>query len=166
MPAIITGGQTGTVGLINTATVQNSTSGTAINFTGIPSGSRRVTVLGAAVSTNGTSSLLIQIGDGSISTSGYVGGNFGNTNTTNTSTAGAVLLQSTNTATSSFSFAITISMQTANTWIFDGTVARNDGAVWFVSSYKTLTGALDRVRVTTVNGTDTFDAGTINILYE
>jgi hypothetical protein len=30
----------------------------------------------------------------------------------------------------------------------------------------TLSGTLDRVRITTVNGTDTFDAGTINILYE
>ena len=29
-----------------------------------------------------------------------------------------------------------------------------------------LAGALDRVRITTVNGTDTFDAGSINILYE
>ena len=30
----------------------------------------------------------------------------------------------------------------------------------------TLAGTLDRVRITTVNGTDTFDAGSINILYE
>ena len=29
-----------------------------------------------------------------------------------------------------------------------------------------LAGTLDRVRITTVNGTDTFDAGTINIRYE
>jgi hypothetical protein len=29
-----------------------------------------------------------------------------------------------------------------------------------------LGGVLDRVRLTTVNGTDTFDAGTVNILYE
>jgi hypothetical protein len=31
---------------------------------------------------------------------------------------------------------------------------------------KTLSGTLDRVRITTANGTDTFDAGSINILYE
>jgi hypothetical protein len=30
----------------------------------------------------------------------------------------------------------------------------------------TLSGTLDRVRITTVSGTDTFDAGSINILYE
>jgi hypothetical protein len=30
----------------------------------------------------------------------------------------------------------------------------------------TLSGVLDRMRITTVNGTDTFDAGTINVMYE
>jgi hypothetical protein len=29
-----------------------------------------------------------------------------------------------------------------------------------------LGGVLDRIRITTINGTDTFDAGSINILYE
>ena len=39
--------------------------------------------------------------------------------------------------------------------------------VWTICAGRvTLSGALDRVRVTTVNGTDTFDAGSINILYE
>jgi len=31
---------------------------------------------------------------------------------------------------------------------------------------KTISGVLDRIRLTTVNGTDTFDAGSVNILYE
>ena len=30
----------------------------------------------------------------------------------------------------------------------------------------TLSGALDRVVLTTVGGTDTFDAGSVNIIYE
>ena len=30
----------------------------------------------------------------------------------------------------------------------------------------TLSGALDRVRITSSNGTDTFDAGSINIMWE
>jgi hypothetical protein len=29
-----------------------------------------------------------------------------------------------------------------------------------------LSGTLDRIRLTTVNGSDTFDAGSINIIYE
>jgi hypothetical protein len=36
----------------------------------------------------------------------------------------------------------------------------------FTNGTKTTSATLDRVRITTVNGTDTFDAGTINILYE
>lgn len=156
----------GVSGTLVSGTAVASTSGTSIDFTNIPSWVKRVTVLGTEVSTNGTSALLLQIGDGSVNTSGYVGGNFGNTNQTNTSTAGAVLMQATNSASNSHSFAITFTLQTANKWVAAGTVTRNDGAVWYVSSYKSLTNVLDRVRITTVNGTDTFDAGTINILYE
>lgn len=36
----------------------------------------------------------------------------------------------------------------------------------FGSAIKTLSATLDRVRLTTVNGTDTFDAGTASIIYE
>jgi len=151
---------------ITSGTAVASTSGTSIDFTSIPSWVKRITVLGVGVSTNGTTAYLIQIGDGSVNTSGYVGGSFGNANQTNTSTAGAVLMQVTNTAANNFSFSIQISFQSANKWVFTGTVTRDDGAVFFVSSTKTLTNALDRVRITTVNGIDTFDAGSINILYE
>ena len=60
-----------TVGVINSATAQASTSGTSIDFTGIPSGTKRITVMLNGVSTNGTSLLQIQIGNGSIVTTGY-----------------------------------------------------------------------------------------------
>ena len=36
----------------------------------------------------------------------------------------------------------------------------------YSASTVTLSATLDSVRITTVNGTDTFDAGSINILYE
>jgi hypothetical protein len=52
-------------------------------------------------------------------------------------------------------------------WVCDGVFARGDTVANYVfAGSKTLSGALDRIRITTVNGTDTFDAGTINILYE
>jgi hypothetical protein len=35
-----------------------------------------------------------------------------------------------------------------------------------LAGYKSLSGTLDRVRITTVGGTNTFDAGSINIVYE
>jgi hypothetical protein len=158
---------TGTLAPIVSGTAVASTSGTSIDFTGIPSWVKRITVIGSDVSTNGTSALLIQLGDsGGIETTGYVGGMFGNTNQTNTSTSGVVLYQAVNTAANSFAFAITFTLQTSTKWVASGTTTRNDGSVAFSSSYKALSDTLDRVRITTVNGTDTFDAGTINILYE
>ena len=53
------------------------------------------------------------------------------------------------------------------TWAATGIFSRsNDDAAIYVAGAKALSAALDRVRVTTVNGTDAFDAGTINVMYE
>ena len=73
MPATINGSQSGTVGLINSLTAVNSTSGTSINFTGIPSGARRITVLFNGVSLSGSAYILVQVGSGSVVATGYVG---------------------------------------------------------------------------------------------
>jgi hypothetical protein len=122
------------------------------------------------VSTNGTSSLLIRFGSGSVDTSGYasVNGSILGTNSTNisTDTSGHLITPSVSAATNHSGTAI-LSLIGSNTWIVNGTSQRNDGVANTVITTKTaLSGALDRVRVTTVNGTDTFDAGSINILYE
>jgi len=168
MPATITGNQTGTVGLINAATAQNSTSGTSIDFTGIPAGVKRITVMFNGVSTNGTSLIIIQIGSGSFVTSGYLGSVTGlasNATTVLWSTGAGIT--NNNTAAMIYHGAVTCRNVTSNTWIFDGTFGRSDGACNFVMGGKLdLSGTLDRIRITTVNGTDTFDAGSINILYE
>jgi len=169
MPATITGNQAGTVGLINTATAQNSTSGTAINFTGIPSGVRRVTVMFSGVSTNGASNYLIQGGSGTYETTGYLGTG---------SLVGAATTSATN-YTAGFGFAgggtgakvwqgaIRFTTITSNTWVADGVFGRSDeNNTAQIGGGKSLTDVLDRVRITHVNGTDTFDAGTITILYE
>jgi hypothetical protein len=58
-----------------------------------------------------------------------------------------------------------ISLTTSNTWTGSGTVGSNDTIV-FCAGTKVLSDTLTQLRITTVNGTDTFDAGTINILYE
>jgi hypothetical protein len=54
-----------------------------------------------------------------------------------------------------------------NIWTAHGSFGRV-GTVYFgsVGGAKTLSGTLDRVRITTEGGTDAFDAGTINISYE
>jgi hypothetical protein len=144
-----------------------STSGTSIDFTGIPSWVKRITVMFNGVSTNGTAMLLSQIGSGSVTTSGYVsaaaytGASTGGA----TSTAGYILTAAagaTNTAIGS----LVITLLGSNLWICSSVLARQDGYANSAGGTVTLGGTLDRVRITTVNGTDTFDAGSINILYE
>jgi hypothetical protein len=147
-----------------------STSGTSIDFTGLPAWIKRITVMFSGVSTSGTSNLLIRFGSGSVDTSGYasVNGSILGTNTTNisTNTSGHLITPSVTAATNQSGTAI-LSLIGSNTWIVNGTSQRNDGVVNTVITTKTaLSGALDQVRITTVNGTDTFDAGTVNILYE
>jgi hypothetical protein len=54
-----------------------------------------------------------------------------------------------------------------NGWVASGIMSRTDtGAGSMNTGNITLGGVLDRLRVTTTGGTDTFDAGSINILYE
>lgn len=61
-----------------------------------------------------------------------------------------------------------ISLLTGSTWVFTFLGATTAGSTLTFTSggTKTITGTLERVRVTTANGTDTFDAGTINIMWE
>ena len=154
---------------INSATAVASTSGTSIDFTSIPSWVKRITVMFDGVSLSGTSSFLAQIGDsGGIEITGYNGGGsrFGVSSLAGaTFTAGFGFNNST--AACLFSGNIIFCNVTGNTWSASGLLGGS--ATEFsntTSGSKTLSGTLDRVRITTVNGTDTFDAGTINIMYE
>lgn len=153
------------------ATAQNSTSGTSIDFTGIPSWAKRITVMFNGVSTNGSSDSLVQIGAGSVTSSGYVSGSsrvaIAVLNSTSGSTSTAGFNISRNGATDILSGSMQINLVSANTWVANHTF-NNSGAnvAIFGGGTLALAGALDRVRITTVNGTDTFDAGSINISYE
>lgn len=151
---------------------QNSTSGTSIDFNGvIPSWARRITVMFTGVSTGGTSGLQIQIGpSGGVETTGYVG------LTTSAAvasagvvahTSGFVLATGADAATSVRSGAVTITNASGNIWaatggIADTVIVRSSN----INYSKTIGGVLDRLRITTVNGTDVFDAGSINIMWE
>jgi hypothetical protein len=154
-------------GAITSGTAVASTSGTSIDFTSIPSWVKRVTVMFSAVSTNGSSNLQIQIGAGSVTTSGYTSSAW----TANTSNSGTVttgyILTATNAAATTFYGNITISSFGSNTWIESHSLGGSTSGYNSVGGGTiALGGTLDRVRITTVNGTDTFDAGSINILYE
>jgi hypothetical protein len=165
-PAI--GGTPTGVGVLTSGTAVASTSGTSIDFTSIPSWVKRITVNYVGVSTNGTSNFLVQLGDsGGVENTGYASACHGN-NVTSSSTAGFNIVNSVSAA-GIFSGSLVLTVQDAAlfTWCAMGIGFRNDLAQPFSSSgTKSLSATLDRIRITTVNGTDTFDAGSINILYE
>ena len=158
---------------IVSGTAVASTSGTSIDFTSIPSWVKRITVMLNAISTNGTSPPQIQIGDGSIQTSGYTGTNAaflsGAAYSAANFTTGFGIGQSTSYWNSSVTVSgmVTLCLISSNIWVASGVLGRTDSAsMYWTGGNKTLTNALDRVRITTVNGTDTFDAGSINLLWE
>jgi hypothetical protein len=152
---------------LTSGTAVASTSGTSIDFTSIPSWVKRVTVLFNVVSTNGSSNLQLQIGSSSVSTSGYTA-QLWQSNVTNTSNTSGFVLSNGNDATYTHTGSLILTLISSNLWICSGVVGRYNGGDSIIVNgvSPTLGGALDRVRITTVNGTDTFDAGSINILYE
>ncbi len=163
------------VGVLTAATAQNSTSGTSIDFTGIPSWVERITVMFNGVSTNGGSPIQVQLGDsGGIETSGYSGAVL---TVISTSAYVAEALPGAGfrfeTATGALTAAATrsghliLTNVSGSIWVASGNLGNSGNAIFSsVGGTKTLSDTLDRVRITTVNGTDVFDAGSINILYE
>jgi hypothetical protein len=149
--------------VITSGTSQASTSGTSIDFTGIPSWVKRVTVLFSGVSLSSTANILVQLGAGSVQNTGYVGGTINQTPTVTNSTAGFII--STGNAAASMNGALQVSTLGSNIWAATGAFGRADAAFATTAGSVTLSGTIDRVRITTTS-TDTFDAGTINILYE
>jgi hypothetical protein len=153
---------------ITQGTAVASTSGTSIDFTGLPSWVKKITVMFNVVSTNGTSNLLVQIGDsGGIETTAYqsgVGAIITTSAATASSTAGYLIggASATNQAIGHYIF----TNITGNTWVGSGVIYLSNSQIHYVAGSKELSATLDRVRITTVNGTDAFDAGSVNIIYE
>jgi hypothetical protein len=157
--------------LITSGTAVASTSGTSIDFTSIPSWVKRITVMFAGVSTSGTSQLQIQIGSGSVSTSGYASAaSYSSIATTQTTaTSGFILEPTGSTSAAALRYgSVVFTLIGSNTWTSQGASYSTTGATAPACAgvSPALAATLDRVRITTVNGTDTFDAGSINILYE
>lgn len=140
---------------------------TVIDFADIPSWVKRITVMFIGVSTNGTSNLLAQIGAGSVTTSGYTSGavQMAAANNIANSTAGYLLTGSL-AAAITYSGHLVVTNLTGNMWVASSTLASATSNNNSAAGSITLSGTLDRIRITTVGGTDTFDAGSINILYE
>ena len=164
---------TGTHFPFSAGTAVNSTSGTSIDFTSIPSWVKRITVMFNAVSTSGTSDVIVQLGTGGTpTTSGYTGVSFRNGSSSNllaTLSSGLNIDSSYASASAvrTGNMYITLLNSATNNWtatafIGNASIPQTSGCSGTVS----LSGVLNLVRITTINGTDTFDAGSINILFE
>ena len=167
---VIDGTPTG-VGVL-TAGTSVSASGTSVDFTSIPSWVKRITVMLSGVSTNGSSPVQVQLGDaGGIENTGYIGSvatisggvaNFA-------FSAGFLISSSGGEAATTVRYGSLIISKINNnlyTAIGNFSYGSTDTRFFVLAGNKDLSDTLDRVRITTVNGTDAFDAGSINILFE
>jgi hypothetical protein len=159
----------GVNGVLVSDTAKASTSGTSIDFTGIPSWVKRITVMFSGVSLSGTDDILVQLGDsGGLETSGYLGAgcyaiSAGSTVGANYTTGFGIKIGN---AAGVIYGVMTISKISDLTWVSSSSGGFSNAAAAFSGGgSKTLSDTLDRISVTRT-GTNTFDAGTINILYE
>lgn len=142
-------------------------SGTSVDFTGIPSWAKRITIMFNGVSTNGTSPKIVQIGNTTLTTSGYISGHgyggsaSGGSNTTTGFGLGGTSVSDVFSAQMIIANINGFSYNSAHSGGFSSTAYNMNGG-----GNVTLSATLDRIRITTVNGTDTFDAGTINVMWE
>ncbi|MEQ8504579.1 MAG: hypothetical protein RIB80_04585 [Rhodospirillales bacterium] len=152
--------------LTELSTPQATTSGTSFTFSSIPTGTKEIVVQFAGVSLSGADDILVQIGDsGGVETSGYVATGAQLTaggNDTTSSTAGFIVRVAN--ASSAFSGTVTLTLldSGAFTWIASISGKNSTSAVQSGGGNKSLSAELDRV-VITRTGTDTFDAGSVNI---
>ena len=163
---------TGSTGTYTVSTSQTTSSTTitvvGIDFASIPTGVKRITIALNRVSTTG-SAIQFRLGTGgSPTTSGYLGSggvaDSGSSTSVTQYTTGAALLTQ---AGATMNGLVTCVHLGSNVWAISGSLGYSgNNYIGVVGSSVTLAGVLDMVRITTVNGTDTFDAGSINIIYE
>jgi hypothetical protein len=155
---------------ITSGTAVASTSGTSIDFTSIPSWVKRITVNMQGVSTSGSSYKQIRFTDSSLKTSGYSSTSsliYGSNLCVVAAASTGFLIRS-DSASETLDGCYVFNLLNPSTFVYAGfgIVSDGSGRTWQQSGAVTMASAITAVRITTVNGTDTFDAGSINILYE
>ena len=156
--------------LLTSSTAQATTSGTVKEFTGIPSWVQRITVAFRGISVSSTAPIMVQLGTGSTTytTSGYQGATdivAGSVNFTNL--ADGFLLTDSNAAANVFHGMMTLVKLDGNNWVAQSMAGTSNSAqLGLMAGSISLAAALTAVRITTVGGTNTFDAGSVNILFE
>jgi hypothetical protein len=152
-------------GGITSGTAVATTSGTSIGFTGLPSTVKRITLIFQMISTNGGSFTNIQLGTGSTTytTSGYTRGAW---NGGSSSTGTGFLYSLAGGSGDNRNGMAVLTLQTGNTWVCSGNTNLNTGDGTMFAGYIALGATLTAVRISTVNGTDSYDNGLVNIFYE
>ena len=153
--------------VITAGTAVASTSGTSIDFTGIPSWVKQVTILFQGVSTNGTSISLVQLGTSSgVTATGYISSATTPGIASSNQTIGFPVTAGQDAA-MVLNGAFVVKNISGNIWVATAVTSRSDNnTATLMGGNVTLAAVLDRVRITTVAGTNTYDAGSINILYQ
>lgn len=144
------------------------TTNTSLEFTGLPSWIKRITVMLQGVSTNAANNLIIQLGtSGGYTTSGYLSslGSISSSAAGNANATNGFIISSSN-ASSVISGIVTISNLTGNTWVYSGTTKSTTVLIAYSAGDISLAGALTQIKVQDTAGTGQFDAGTVNIMYE
>jgi hypothetical protein len=155
---------------ITQGTAVASTSGTSIDFTSFPAWVKKITVMFSGVSTNSTGVIQVQLGDsGGFEITGYAGQTW-QSNTSNATLSTGFSFGTTSAATYIVHGSVVLTLIGSNLWTCFGILGRVTGADTIVTGgSKTLSDTLTQVRViasATGSPSDTFDAGSINILYE
>lgn len=169
---LTTNGTTASWGSPLTVGASTTLSGTATDITGIRSGARRITVNFAIASTNGTSAIALQLGDsGGIEATGYVSGcaSIDGTNATSVTTVtSAFALLTASVAAAQYSGTVVLTRVDAatNAWVAHGSLSADNGLGHFPNGRKLLSAELDRLRITTLTGVNTFDGGSVTITVE
>ena len=161
-----------TASMLSTPTtfgVVQAASGTTVDFTGIPSWAKRICIMFNSVSTTGTSVVLVRLGTSAgVVATGYTGAASYALTTVGTAVFTTGLAVGNNYSASCFRTGVMELLNlSSNTWIGTTTISSAPTTETGVGTgILGLPNTLDRIQITTVNGTDTFDNGSINIVWE
>jgi hypothetical protein len=154
---------------LQTDTAKSAT-GTTVTFTGIPSWVKKVTIVGANLSSAGSADFVVRIGPSSgVVTTGYtsVSGTITGTNTTNTNDNTTSFYFASINAGSDISNGVAVLHNiSGNTWIYSSVCCSNAVRARMSDGSITLSGTLSVISIIPTDGVTAFDAGTFNLFYE
>lgn len=149
---------------ILTLATRVTASGTTVDFTGIPAGVKEIVIMFDGVSLSGTDNILVQLGDaGGFEATGYIS-NSGDSASQGASTVGFIVRNTVATDTPTGSMLLHLMNAATFQWVQQHGLYRSNASAIAGGGSKSLSAELTQVRITT-DGTNTFDAGTINIAY-